>query len=153
MDGSTNHADRPAKKCKVAGRVSYGSDPLEYTGVNKEKMFFDIHNFAELQEKREEFFYTEAIQACGHEWKALVYPRGHKTSKTDAEYTGIHLSCANKNIETNPVHAKACIRTKTKTHSLHGYKYIGKEKGWGCVDFKKREDIIRKDLNPRNAHN
>ena len=149
MDESTNHEDRPAKRCKLAGTISYGTAPTEFTGYDKEKMVFLIHNFAELQEKRTEFFFTKANEACGQEWKLLVYPRGDKNSKTDAEYTSVFLACVNKNIETNPVIARGSIRTKTKTHSLEE-KYENRI-GRGSREFKKREDIIRQDLNKQGT--
>ena len=150
MNGSTNHMDRSTKICKVAGRVSYGSDPLEFTGLNKEKMFFDIHNFADLKEKREAFFITKTIKACGHVWKLYIYPRGENFSKTNAEYTSIFVCCADENIKTNPVHAKAFIRTKTMTDNLGEFKYAD-YLGWGVKDFKTREDIIRQDLNKQGT--
>ena len=150
MNGSTNHEDRPAKICKIAGRVSHGSDPLEFTGINKEKMFFDIHNFADLKEKRKACFYTKTIEACGHKWRMKIYPRGKNSSKTDAEYTSIYLCCADENIETNPVIARGFFRTKTMTDNLAEFKYE-ERKGQGFKDFKKRENIIQQDLNQQGT--
>ena len=59
MDASTNgQQGRPVKRRKLAGTTSYGTAPTEFTGYGKETMVFIIHNFAYLQEKREECIKT-----------------------------------------------------------------------------------------------
>jgi len=142
---AANHG-RPAKRCRLAGSVSYGTVPPKFIGDNnKERMIFHIHDFAELKEKRGERFFTNTIEACGHQWQLDAYPRGNDKSGTTAEYVSIYLHYAGGNIETHPITARACFRTKKKTHSLDEHKYW-KGVGRGFPNFKKRADIIREDL-------
>ncbi|OEU14908.1 hypothetical protein FRACYDRAFT_241465 [Fragilariopsis cylindrus CCMP1102] len=81
---SSSQGGRPMKRMKVAGSTSYGNLPKEFLG-NKEIMQFQIHDFANLQEKRGEEIQTGAIKAHGHLWELMIYPRGYKKSDTDAD--------------------------------------------------------------------
>ena len=140
---NTNH--RPAKRCKVAGSVSYGTAPPEFTEENKETMIFRIHNFAELTEKRGEYFCTTTIKACGHLWKLRIYPRGKNNSETNVECIAkISVHYVGENIKINPITARACIRIKGRTTSRGSHKYW-KGHGHG-LHIKNREDFIRYNL-------
>ena len=119
---NTNH--RPAKRCKVAGSVSYGTAPPEFTGENKETMIFRIHNFADLQEKRGEYFCTTTIKACGHLWKLRIYPRGRYDSETNVECIAIILHYAGENTKINPITATACIRDQREEGLLYSEQKI-----------------------------
>ena len=146
-----NGQGRPVKRRKLAGTTSYGTAPTEFTGYGKETIVFLIHNFADLQGKREECIKTETIRACGHKWKLNIFPRGTEDSISTVEYSSIFLYCKSDNIETNPVIARVSIRTKTTVLTPSAYKYTKKTVGRGSENFKKREDIIQQDLNKQGT--
>jgi speckle-type POZ protein len=134
-----------AKRIKVAGSTSYGNAPNEFSGY-KETMYFHLHNFANLEQKRGECINTDTIKAHGHLWKLQIYPRGDTESKTDVEYISLDLMYAGENTKTDPVLAKAMFRMKTTNRQLEKDKYY-KENAWGLCHFAKREDIITNDCN------
>ena len=84
-------------------RVSYGQEPLEYLDKNKETLCFDIHNFADLSQKRNESIRTKTMEVLGHVWLLGMFPRGSKKSNTDVEHISIFLHYGGENTETNPV--------------------------------------------------
>jgi hypothetical protein len=138
------------KRIKLVGSDSVGSPPKEFSdNDNIAKMEFHIHDFSNREEKRGEYFYTGIINAHGHPWKLRIYPRGHDESSTDAEYVSVFLHFAGENTKTDPVVAKAMIRTKTDNSKLPKYEYSKEEgiMGFGCPDFSEREDIIKNDCN------
>jgi hypothetical protein len=137
-----------AKRIKLVGSDSVGCPPKEFSDDNDiAKMEYHIHNFANREEIRDEGFYTGSINAHGHLWRLLIYPRGDDQSSTDTEYISIYLNCAvGKSTKTNPVLAKAMIRTKTKNIHLSKGVY-SKENFWGVRNYSSREDIIKNDCN------
>jgi speckle-type POZ protein len=144
--GSSSQGVRPTKRIKVAGYTSYGNVPKEFLG-NKEMMQFQIHDFANLQEKRGEYIYTNTIKAHGHLWKLYIYPRGDLELKTDySEYVSFFLKYAGENTKNNSVLAKPIIRTET-INAQHLEKKYSKKNLWGWSEFSKREDIIKNDCN------
>jgi len=141
---------RAAKRIKLAGRDSYGKIPKVFSDHddNIVKMEFDIHDFPNLPQTRGEHLYTGTINAHGHLWKLMVYPRGHSKSKTDVVHVSIYLVYAGKNTETDPVVAKIAFRTKTINYQQKKWEFSkGVKSGYGLADFAKREDIIKKDCN------
>ena len=134
-----------AKRIKVAGSTSYGNAPNEFSGY-KETMYFHLHNFANLKQKRGECINTDTIKAHGHLWKLQIYPRGDTESKTDVEYISLDLMYAGENTKTDPVLAKAMFRTKTTNRQLEKDKYY-KENAWELCHFTKRGDILTNDCN------
>jgi hypothetical protein len=145
---SESPAARSAKRMKLAGETSYGKIPKEFLG-NTEKMQFHIHDFANLKHKIGKRFYTNTINAHGHPWKLLIYPRGHDKSSTDAEYVSVFLCYAGENTGTNPVVAKAMIQTKTINMQISKFEFSIENKNYarGRYDYCKREDIIENDCN------
>jgi hypothetical protein len=143
---SSSQGGRPTKKIKVAGSTSYGNLPKEFLG-NKEIMQFQIHDFANLQQKRTGHIQTGAIKAHGYLWKLRIYPRGTSESDTDAEYVAVYLNYAGENTETDPVVAKAMIQTKTTKAQLSKFEFCNEERHWGLYNFSKREDVIEIDCN------
>ncbi|OEU14332.1 hypothetical protein FRACYDRAFT_240867 [Fragilariopsis cylindrus CCMP1102] len=111
------------------------------------EMKYHIHNFADRKDKR---FYTGTINAHGHPWKLMIYPRGHAKSATNAEYVSVFLKYVGENTKTDPVVAKAMIQTKTTSRQLPKAEYCsseGKYDSWGLGNFSKREDVITNDCN------
>ena len=150
MANEVSSNNRPVKRLKVAGRGSYGTEHAEFTGRNTEKMFFDIYNFANLKMNRGEHLTTTTVQACGHQWRLRVFPRGASNSKTDEEYVSIFVEYVGKNNETNAVGAKAYIFLGPKRRHIvvADFKFSkGDNSTRGSKNFKKREDIIRENLN------
>ena len=147
VEFSANDQGKRVKRCKLAGSVSYGNAPTKFTGDDEEKMLFNIHNFAELQEKKGEHIITKAIQVCGHPWKLAIFSRGNDGSHTDAEYVSIYLVYAGKNTATDPVVAKAVFQTKTVNYKAGKTKFWKNQYYCGYSNFAKREDIVQKELN------
>ena len=97
---------RPIKRCKV---VSYGT-PQVISG--KETVIFQVFNSKTLLEERGKYIKTEKVVACGHPWYLKIYPRGRSDSNADTEYVSVYLCYAGTNGQSNPVLAKANIKTK-----------------------------------------
>ena len=136
-DTSGTDATRPAKRSKIAGRVAYGSPPMQFLEENKKTLVFDIHNFPNLQEE----IITKTIEAFGHQWGLIIYPPGHPLSST------IILCYYGKRGEDNPVVVKTGLRTKTvNIKRTVAYKYSCEDNKvcWWC-HIKKYEDLIRED--------
>jgi hypothetical protein len=138
---------RAEKKTKLVGRDWVGSAPKEFSDNDIVKMEYHIHNFADREEKRGEHLYTGVINAHGHPWKLLIYPRGCNESSTDTEYVSIYMHYAGSNTKTDPVLAKATIWTKTAHRQIKKHEYIKEDRGLGRHNFFKREDIIQKNCN------
>ena len=145
MADSPASQGRPVKEIKLAGRNSYGKIPKVFLdGENNiMKMEFDIHDFPNLQQKRNEYFYTGTIKAHGHLWKLRIYPQGDIISNAVVDHVSIYLVYAGENAETNP--AKGVVRTKTVNKELPKHEFSIRSCGW--TDFGKREDIIKNDCN------
>ena len=101
---------RPAKRSKVATvpvhHSSHGSAPKEYLEENKASIVFDVHNFANLQEKNGKYVASKIAHVGGHPFRAGVSPRGSSLSNTDAEYVSVHLLYAGNNTKSNPVNTR-----------------------------------------------
>ena len=109
---------------------------------------FAIHDFAKLPQKMDEWITTTTtVEVKGHPFKLRIYPHGNQQSKTDAEYVSIYLIYAGENTETNPVNVRYQIRTKATKYLFSGEnQFSSKTNSSGWTNFKKREDIIRDDL-------
>ena len=133
---------------KLVGRVSYGVAPTVSPGANKEQMIFDIHNFSTLPQQNNEFIETEIITACGHPWFLRIFPRGDSQSRTDFFSTAIFLFYGGDNNKTNPVVAKANIKTKTTDYDLMQHEFSNETvatRGYGFFDFSTRQNLIEQD--------
>ena len=138
---------RPTKRCKV---VSYGTPHVFSGGENKETVIFQIFNFEALLEERDKYITTEKVVACGHLWYLRMYPRGDSESNADKEYVSIYLCYGGENNPSNPVIAKAKIKTKTTNRKFPVQKFSKKntattEHSWGWSDFATRDKIIKND--------
>lgn len=129
------------QKCKIAGRSSCGEPPVEFSNCFT-KMYFDIHNFADREEKRGESFETGTITAHGHPWKLKVYPWGGNEWITATEHITVYLIYAGNNTKKNPVVAKAVIRTKTIDRHIPKYTFSRENKILGWPNFATRNKII-----------
>ncbi|OEU18029.1 hypothetical protein FRACYDRAFT_238463 [Fragilariopsis cylindrus CCMP1102] len=132
-------ASRAAKRMKLVGETSYGKPKVSFGNI--EKMQFHIHDFANINHKIGEHFKTNTIKAHGHLWKLKIYPRGNIQSNTDTEHVSIYLHC----MGTDPVLAKARIRTKTKKLGKNSHEYA--RYVHGHQNFAERDDIIGNDCN------
>ena len=77
-ESPTSSQGRPGKRCKVAGYGFHGKIPKEFVdGENNiSKLIFNIHDFANLQEKRGYYICTTNVKAHGHFWRLWVFPLG-----------------------------------------------------------------------------
>jgi len=139
---------RPAKRIKVAGRVSHGTPPLEFVTENTETIIFDIHHFTDLNHKKDERFFTKSIQACGHLWELMIYPRGYCETRDDTENVAIFLSYSRENNEKDSALAKYSIRTKTLSPIIdQECKYSEERRAHGPATYSTRKEIIDTELN------
>ena len=128
----------------VAPSISYEKNTVDGNTIQ-----WDIHirDFEKLQHKRGKSFMTDIIEAYGHLWKLMIYPRGNPRSDNDVEHVSIFLYFAGENAETDPVIITGYIRTELITRQLptrHEFsKGVKNSRGW--QDFSKREDIINCD--------
>ena len=144
-----NHTEVSSAIPHVHG--SYGPEPLEYLPENKHTAVFAIHNFAELPQKRNEWIATTTVQVSGHPFRLMIYPRGHKDSKTDTEIVSIYLSYKGESTEANPVNVQYRFRSNTALSQFGEHKFTKKKNSGGCKNCKKRNDIIRKDLDSKGT--
>ena len=128
---------------KVGRTISYGKIPKVFLG-NKEKIHFQIHDFANLNQKPGKCIRTDNIRVQGYLWSLRIYPRGHSGLKTADEYVSLYLCCEVENSISNPVVAMADIRTKTNSRDL-GKVYFSKGSYRGWHDCFKLQDIIQND--------
>ena len=139
---------RPAKRIKVAGRVSHGTPPFEFVTENTETMIFDIHHFTDLNHKKDQCFLTESIQACGHLWNLMIYPRGQRETRDDTEYVSIFLFYSRENNEKDSALAKYSIRTKTLSPIIdRECKYSKERRARGPDTYSTRKEISDTELN------
>ena len=82
-------------------------------------MIFQVFNFKTLLEERGKYIKTEKVVACGHPWYLKIYPRGRSDSNADTEYVSVYLCYAGTNGQSNPVLAKANIKTKNIDTNKH----------------------------------
>jgi hypothetical protein len=127
---------------KVGRTISYGKIPKVFLG-NKEKIHFQIHDFANLNQKPGKCIRTDNIRVQGYLWWLEIFPRGHSGLKTDDESVSLYLCCEVENSISNPVVAIADIRTKTKSERSKKTDFNKSGKGW--PEFSKRQDIIQFD--------
>merc|ERR1712194_357162 len=115
---------------------------------DKHSIFFDIHNFADLPQKRDECITSKIIKACGNSWLLRVYPRGDFNCTYDTEYVCIYLYYCGERTENNPVDVKLTFRTKTQEEHLANNFKFSKDTtdGWGTYEFEKRENIMDNEL-------
>mmetsp|Transcript_33914 Transcript_33914/g.37479 ORF Transcript_33914/g.37479 Transcript_33914/m.37479 type:complete len:569 (+) Transcript_33914:106-1812(+) len=137
-----------SKKKIVAGYNTVGSQSHEQFLNNAVTMRFLIHGFGLRKERKGKKFYTGTVTAFGYPWKLAIYPRGHSTSPTDAEYFSIHL-CFSPDCNNKPqsVIADATIRTKSRKLKVEEKTYFpgDEQPGWDTTFFSKRDDILLKD--------
>jgi len=139
-------------RMKLAGRDSCGKIPKVFLDNDIVKMEFDIHDFANREEQRDEYFYTGTIKAHGHLWKLKVLPRGMQYF--DNEAVCIDLVYAGENVSTDPVVTQACIRTQTDSeeiprHEISKYAFSKElnSNAFSCHNIATREDLIENDCN------
>mmetsp|Transcript_28506 Transcript_28506/g.31953 ORF Transcript_28506/g.31953 Transcript_28506/m.31953 type:complete len:466 (-) Transcript_28506:56-1453(-) len=113
-------------------------------------MVYRIENYAVLQDKKKvKCITTNALRGCEHLWKIQVYPRGHEKSKqeknTKGKYVCIGLVYAGTNDKSNPVTAKAILRTKTECREIPRQHFTKTNYSRFFPNFVKRKDIINKD--------
>ena len=145
---------RSAKRSKVAivpvYRSSYGPAPKEYLEENKASIVFDVHNFADLDEKRGKCVVSQTAQVCDHSFHVEVYPRGDNLSNTDVEYVSLYLSYLGNNSKSNPVNTRVRFKTKNKSTPWGQANFCADQADignyQGCMDFRKRSDAIENDL-------
>jgi hypothetical protein len=140
----------PSKRIILVGRDSVGCPPKEFSdNADVAKMEYCIHNFANREEKRGEYFFTGTINAHGHPWKLKIYPRGHTKSKTDTEHVSMFLVYAGENTKIKSVVAKAIIRTKAINIEIPKFEFSieCKNSSRGFYDFSERKDVIQHDCN------
>jgi hypothetical protein len=128
---------------KVGRTISYGKIPKVFLG-NKEKIQFQIHDFANLKEKRGKCIHTDDIRVQGNLWWLEIYPRGRSSSNTDVEYVSLYLCSEVFNPISIPVIAMVDIRTKTKVRKIEKFEF-SKTSGAGWPNYSKRQDIIQND--------
>mmetsp|Transcript_47240 Transcript_47240/g.54528 ORF Transcript_47240/g.54528 Transcript_47240/m.54528 type:complete len:453 (+) Transcript_47240:103-1461(+) len=108
-------------------------------------MVYRIDNFATLVDKKVKLITTNAVKGCDHLWKIQVYPRGHDKSNTKDKYVCIGLVYAGDHDDTDPVTAKAVLRTKTESRDIPRHDFTKQNYDRTFPNFAKRKDILKKD--------
>ena len=135
---------------------SYGQEPWEHLKENKHTAIFDIYNFTDLTQKRNECIKTTSVEVSGHQMRLAIFPRGSSQSNADVEHVSIFLlNGGEKNTEVYPAlkflyYLNFRFRTKTKDcgespHWNNNFTTMTTT-GRGINNFKKREDMILEDL-------
>lgn len=132
---------------------SYGQEPWEHLKENKHTAIFDIYNFADLHQKRNECIKTTSVEVSGHQMRLAIFPRGSSQSNADVEHVSIFLlNGGEKHTPAVNIRHRIRHRFRTKTEdcgeSLHWNNNFTTmtTTGRGINNFKKREDMILEDL-------
>mmetsp|Transcript_26032 Transcript_26032/g.38478 ORF Transcript_26032/g.38478 Transcript_26032/m.38478 type:complete len:409 (-) Transcript_26032:150-1376(-) len=127
---------------KIAGRTVIGSPPIKFTG-KAETMIFDIHDFAEREEKRNKMFFTGEIVAHGFPWKLQIYPRGsYEGAYNDFS---VYLNYAGNIAKGHSFFFSAKIRTKITEKLFEKNECTNEKTKWGFDNFKQRNAVINND--------
>tara|TARA_B110001452_G_C15229632_1_gene426017 strand:- start:435 stop:1742 length:1308 start_codon:yes stop_codon:yes gene_type:complete len=133
---------------------SYGQEPLEFLNEHQQTASFAIYNFAKLPQKRNEWITTTNVRVLGHPFNLEIYPRFRNDAYNDDEIVCILPRYGGKKTGINPVNVRFQIRTKTSMNFVVQEKKGKSAMLWGCVgcdNFKKRDEIIRKDLDSKGT--
>ena len=89
---------------------------------------------------------TGNIEAYGHFWKLMIFPRENMYSNTNVEHVSIYLYSTGDNANTESLILTGYIRTKVITRQIPTNEFSkGRNSGYGWKNFAKREDIINWD--------
>ena len=94
----TSHtSDAPRNDKVVVKEIDCGTPMLLSPPIT---LRFKVHNFANLEEARDNFFHTPVCKAHGYDWFLEVYPRGSGVSDPSCEFVSCYLGWERPHHET-----------------------------------------------------
>jgi hypothetical protein len=126
------------------GTASVGEVPKTSKDFKPEihSMKFQVHDFANRTEKRDESFVTPILKAHGHPWNLQIYPRGDSRTPTNPEYVSCFLLFkGDKNQGPFVKFTFRCKGSPIQTASANFTDRKTKD-GWGYTEFARRDDVL-----------